>query len=197
MNEIHSEEYKGYTIRIELDEASGTDSPRDWDNLGTIVAWHSRYALSDSDAVDIESQDFPRWAEENGFTYYNLFAYEHGNIALSLSESLSEFSCPWDSGQVGYVYVTPEKIAECYGEEIPSEEKIRENLKSEIEVYASWINGEVYGYIVESPDGEEIDSCWGFIGDWDYPIEEAKAAVKYHLESMHEAEQFVVDHFAI
>lgn len=38
-------------------------------------------------------------------------------------------------------------------------------LNAELNEYAAWCNGEVYGYTVTAPDGEEIDSCWGYYGD--------------------------------
>ena len=32
-------EYKGYTIKVKLDEDN--ESPREWDNLGTMTCFHS------------------------------------------------------------------------------------------------------------------------------------------------------------
>ena len=47
-----------------------------------------------------------------------------------------------------------------------------------IEMYEQWCRGEVYGYVIEDSDEEEIDdcSCWGFFGDKDC-VEEAKSVV--------------------
>jgi hypothetical protein len=47
--------------------------------------------------------------------------------------------------------------------------------------FGSWASGEVYGYIVVDPNGEEVDSCWGFIGDEsrEYMREEARTAIEY------------------
>ena len=38
--------YKGYEIKLEEDNDS-CNNPRDWDNLGIIVCWHSRYKIGD------------------------------------------------------------------------------------------------------------------------------------------------------
>ena len=46
------------------------------------------------------------------------------------------------------------------------EEEAVDLCRSCIETYNQYCNGEVYGYITEGPDGEDIDSCWGFYG-WD------------------------------
>jgi hypothetical protein len=43
---VEEMEYKGYKIKIVFDEDIW--SPRDWDNLGTMVCWHRRYKLGDS-----------------------------------------------------------------------------------------------------------------------------------------------------
>jgi len=33
------------------------------------------------------------------------------------------------------------------------------------ETWCNYLNGNVYGYNVEGPDGEHVDSCWGFYPD--------------------------------
>ena len=38
-------------------------------------------------------------------------------------------------------------------------------LEGEVETYNQYLTGDVYGFILEKPDGEHIDSCWGFYGD--------------------------------
>jgi hypothetical protein len=41
-----------------------------------------------------------------------------------------------------------------------------------LEDYTSWANGEGYYYVVETEDGEHIDSCGGFLGVHDYWLEQ-------------------------
>jgi hypothetical protein len=64
--------------------------------------------------------------------------------------------------------------------------------------WRAWINGEVYGYVIErevtwntttywrEPKSmttwETVDSCWGYY-EYDYVVSEAKAALKYEIES--------------
>ena len=40
-----TETYKGWTIEIHLDDDG--ESPREWDNLGTMACWHRRSSLGD------------------------------------------------------------------------------------------------------------------------------------------------------
>ncbi|WP_131821653.1 hypothetical protein [Desulfofundulus australicus] len=85
--------------------------------------------------------------------------------------STKPFSCPWDSGQIGWIYVLKEKVREEYGVKRITK-KVRDRvisvLKAEVEVYDRWLRGEVYGFTVyEIADGDiaSIDSCGGFYGD--------------------------------
>lgn len=50
--------------------------------------------------------------------------------------------------------------------------------------FESWVRGEVYGYEVTAPDGRDVDSVWGFIGDESraYMIEEARSAIEYDAQ---------------
>lgn len=49
----------------------------------------------------------------------------------------------------------------------------RERLKSDAKLWGAWAWGNVYGFAIESadsdgdPDGDCLDSCWGFYGDPD------------------------------
>lgn len=51
---FHEETYKGCTIRSGQDDSP--ESPREWDNVGTMVCWHRHYKLGDEqpkeDATD-------------------------------------------------------------------------------------------------------------------------------------------------
>jgi hypothetical protein len=163
--------HDGLTIRILYDE--DCSSPRENDNLGTIIAWHRRYRLSDEDAPAIDSSDF------NPADYaicLPIYMLDHSGIALSTGS----FGDPWDSGQVGWIYVTREKMLKDAMAKRATR-KVIENamrvLKAEIEEYGQYVNGECYGFIVEDEDGKELDSCWGFIGD--YVHEAAKDSANY------------------
>jgi hypothetical protein len=99
--------------------------------------------------------------EENGLLILPLYLYDHSGITMSTSG----FSCPWDSGQVGYIYATPETIRKEYGDlSKESVDKARQRLQSEVEVYDQFIRGDVYGYRVLDSEGEEIDSLWSIYG---------------------------------
>ena len=49
-------------------------------------------------------------------------------------------------------------------------------LKDEVEVYDQYIRGDVYGFIIEDLQGNNVDSCWGFYG-WEAAAEQADNAL--------------------
>lgn len=158
MNNIVKEYTKdGLVIRIVLDQDA--QNPRtDRDNVGTMVCFHSRYKLGDSghglrsveDAVAFEKSIRAPGA------VLPLYLMDHSGLCMSTQD----FNDRWDSGKVGFIYVTAEKLAsECI-----EPARAEEILKSEVGTYDCFLRGEVYGYTIESPTGEEIDSCWGYYG---------------------------------
>lgn len=180
MKPIESIQVGAYTVELHYDEG-GSDSPRDWDNLGTIVAWHRRYSLSDKDAPKMEPPEFLEWLKEEKAIYLPVFMYEHSGVALSTGS----FSDPWDSGQVGYIYVLPDKVKKEFNVKRISpkrKEHILDCLRSIVKTYGAYLNGEVYGYVVKDSEGNTLDSCWGFIGESDYALAEGKRMAEWYAD---------------
>ena len=81
----------------------------------------------------------------------------------------------WDSGQVGWIYATAEDIQKEYGNcSKESVEKAEKLLKSEVKTYDYYLSGQCYGFRLFE-NGEEADSCWGFLGDFKEVLEEISA----------------------
>ena len=77
------------------------------------------------------------------------------------------FSCPWDSGQVGFIYILKADACKEYGIKYITKkwvDKLEQYLNGDVEAYDHYIKGEVYGYSIKNSD-EVYDSCGGFIGD--------------------------------
>lgn len=187
---IHQEEHQDAIIKIFHDE--GAESPRAWDNLGTMVCGHTRYNLGDdnrfvsardflidlldlTDECDLDVETLEQRARAIA-VILPLYLCDHSGLAMNTTG----FHCPWDSGQVGYIYATLEDIRAEYGVSRVSANRrmqVADHLRQEVATYHDYLAGNVYGYVVEQ-DGEEIDSCWGFIGDFDgYVLEHAREAV--------------------
>lgn len=149
--------------------------PRKDDNLGTMVCFHGRYNLGDKHDFN-SPDDFMEYVNNNHkdiAVVLPLYLYDHSGITMSTTP----FSCSWDSGQVGWIYVTKETLRKELGyKKIPkrSIEWAENILKGEIETYDQYLTGDVYGFnLVEKTKcsscqhikEEIVDSCWGFFGD--------------------------------
>ena len=173
--------YKGCLIKIEQDEYS--ESPREWDSLGTMVCWHSRYNLGDKHSFDNnnEFQEFVK--DEDIAVLLPLFLYDHSGITMNTTG----FSCPWDSGQAGWIYITKDRVKKEYSWKNLTRTrlaKIREYLVGEVKTYDDYLTGNVYGFTAEDKNGEEIDSRQGFFGDHEKSglLDEAKGSIDYHID---------------
>ncbi|MGD6805812.1 MAG: hypothetical protein ACQCN4_02510 [Candidatus Bathyarchaeia archaeon] len=159
-------------LRIYVEE--NPESPRHWDNLGKIIGWHRRYNIGDGNPFSTPN-DFYIWLKTHPSIVLNLYMFDHSGLMFNTSG----FSDPWDSMQVGYIYVELNRIRSEYGKKHISKktvEAVRRVLQSEVEVYNQYVNGEVYGFTLEKvftcgrcreEHSETVDSCWGFYGDVD------------------------------
>jgi hypothetical protein len=159
-----------HRLHIYYDEI--IESPRDWDNLGTMLCVHRRYYLGDKqlsshlsclqcmsddlgvgdiiedmDLLDEVYQDEDRLQEwlnlRDNWVCLPLYLYDHGGITMNTGG----FSCSWDSGQVGYIYASTKAIEAEFGE-INDEVliKVKNILESEVETYDQYLTGEVFGF---------------------------------------------------
>lgn len=174
----HTEVYKGFRIVLSID--SDPQNPRtEWDNLGKMICFHRRYSLGDkhnySDPDDLfmelcgrlpNRKDHHPVSELLGdgsefrIVWEPLYLYDHSGITMNTTG----FSCQWDSGQVGIIYMTYEDIAKQMnvewtgpGKWVPSKEIIEQHekiLKGEVETYDTYIRGEVLGFQIYAPDDE-------------------------------------------
>ena len=110
-----------------------------------------------------------------GMVILPLYLYDHSGITMNTVG----FSCPWDSGQAGWIYADYDMIKKEYGEVTPETIVKAQNLLiSEVKDYDYCLTGQCYGFKLYEGD-TEIDSCWGFIGD----INDVSEYIKEHLPS--------------
>jgi hypothetical protein len=201
-----------YRVRAENDDSP--ESPREWDNVATMVCHHGRYNLGDyksgeSDAIAAirSSRDYrDTWEESESYQFtfkgvtrdcfdfsnpsdvwqamqlcsdivsQPLYLYDHSGITISTGS----FSCPWDSGQVGFAFVTYDTIRKeqsCKAVTEKHKAWAARMIDCETETYDTYLTGQVYGYISqvatawdsdgEASEWEDLDSCWGYYGDFD------------------------------
>ena len=145
------------------------DNPRGaFSNETIILCAHRRYSLGDEqfgDRAGIEARKAEIVAA--GGYLQPLYLYDHGGITVSTGE----FTCSWDSGQIGWIGMEADKLAE---RKIGPDdtEAIAAIIKSEIEIWDAYLRGAVYAYVrsaVERCDHheeheKEIGRQHGFYG---------------------------------
>ena len=177
MIEVESFKHNGRKVTIYPDEHA--ESPRVFDcNLATLACWHRRVNLGDeqtSGETETELCERVAASGEEILALLPLYLYQHGDMTIRTTP----FGDRWDSGQVGWAYVTKasaEKLG-CMGAGWERERYLRA-IVSEVETYDMFLRGAVYGYVVEGAEGDELDSCWGFYG-----LDDARGEGKAAAES--------------
>lgn len=187
-------EYKGCNVEVYIDN-NPINPIEEFELLGTMVCVHSRYVLghkqyeSGTDALYHTLEEILDSNQTMDDDYYMkqinkgtfiekymkvlekhaivlpLYLLDHSGITIS---TLS-FNDPWDSGQVGFIYVLKKKIREEFKWQVITakrRERIVEILMNDVETYDCYLRGDVYGYIAKDGD-TVIDYCWGYFGnDW-------------------------------
>ena len=177
-NLAETEELDGFAVKLYFDECP--ENPRrEWDHVGTMRCWHPRYDLGDKakgQECPDNHRDFVAWADAAGAIYLPLYLYDHSGLTMSTGR----FSCSWDSGQVGWIYVLPDKVKKEYQvTEITAavRDTVVKCLTAEVKEYDQYLTGQVYWYSIEDAEGESVDSCSGLFG-LEYARERAREAAK-------------------
>ena len=169
------EEYERNGLTITIEEDMNPESPREWDNLGTMICSHRKYTLGDE---QFDSSEYENWAdlekhlrEDRGaVVVLPLGLYDHSGITMYVGSSHDR----WDGGQVGFIYATAEELEHEY----PGDNGLNSMeayLRNEVKTYDQYLTGDVYGYtITDNKTNKEVDSLWGLYG-MNYAKQEANS----------------------
>jgi len=218
-------EYRGFNINIhtDIDPLDPIDNHH-W--FGTMITWHRNYSLgheqpkrdpdeflqdlainADQSLQDVilywEELPHSKYAEkqiktsiqrriDKHYIILPLYLYDHSGITMRTSP----FSCPWDSGQVGFIYVSNDKVKKEFNRKRMSKklkQKAIDLMIGEVNTYDQYLTGEIFGYMIEPTDKNKSincdDSCWGFYG-YDHEksglLEMSKDAINCAIKSYKE-----------
>ncbi len=170
-------QYKNYTIKIEHDQEP--ENPREWDNVGTMMCWHSRLTLGDNHRYH-DYEDFLSEHNISDLFILPLYLIDHSGLSMKTTS----YNDKWDSGQVGYIYCSREDAQKAF----PNvknfkilKSKIYKLLESEVAVYSQYLEGDIYGYDIEALE----ESLWGIYG-YNEAVKQAKEAIDYFIANTKE-----------
>lgn len=200
-------DYHGYTIAIHYDEDAGNPL-KEFDSEPTLVlhrkaerhlGWtnDTDWAERLNDALDELNKRHPlsaclgiiaRWMRvfHSVPVVLPIGAIDHSGVEVYLGDQ-HHWMDPggWDSGWIGWMFATREQLAK-WG---TPPDRIKEAITGSFEQFAAWVAGDVYGYIITGPDGEQLDSCWGFYGSETFEepdgdaLAECKSIIDAHIDA--------------
>lgn len=201
-------EFENGIVEIHFD-TDPINPRKEFDHLGKMACWPRDYNLGDRhdykssrdlwqdlatdihpdfpnphegiwDGVDEKLAEHQRKIIEKHFVVLPLYLCDHSGITMSTGA----FSCPWDSGQAGWIYMPMTVAREAFeATSLTPDAEIRvkalECLRAEVKEYDDFLTGQIFGFKAFSinevtGESEEIDSCWGLYGA-EYALEEGKA----------------------
>lgn len=155
-------------LRVRIIETENDNHPSDdyfYDDCGFVLKQNRSFypkgarSLDDFELVGDIDEDVEIIEKETGKKVFPLYAYIHGGVRLSLAP----FSCPWDSGCLGFVLAENEEMAKFF-----------------VSAWDNYLNEPEYGFIIEereplfNKDGEEVseewnevESCYGYASEDD------------------------------
>lgn len=168
------------TVQIRYDDlGSDIANPRTHsDEVSELVMDHRRYTLEDRKPDGQETEALERGGMALLYRYLRLTRgaiafcgigmYDHSGItvypvALGGNGRSPFDAAGWDSGLVGFGYVTRERWHELCGDRPESEAQA--DLEADVRTYGRYLEGQVYGYVIEDAAGDVLDSCWGYLAD--------------------------------
>lgn len=106
------------------------------------------------------------------FHVFGLEAYIHSGVSLSLSNEGNFPDRQWDVSQLGAVLISKK--------EFKTRAKAKKCAQGLIEAWNDYLSGNIYGYQIEDNEGYEIDSCYGFYGDYEKnALQEARNTIDH------------------
>lgn len=176
-NLIETIEYKGFEIEICYD--TDPQSPDHWDNDDLFLVYDHRQFSVKRDGFNpykiYEHYQETKKLFYDGYYVFPLYAYIHSGVSLSLGRSGYPFTDRWDVSSTGFILV---KRMKGWTWKKKQALKAAESL---VEEWNQYLSGEVYGF------DWEHGRCWGFYGDMEYCISQARDEVDGYIEHENKA----------
>ncbi len=160
---------KNQIVEIVYDEYISSEYVREG-SMGKMLCSHRNYNLGD---IQIKTQDeFDEYLKVKHFKM-PLYLLDHSGLSMRTTKFFEDPQ-GWDSGMIGYIYITHDEIRKEYNvKKITSKilKKVESIFIAEVKEYSLYLEGSVYGYQLynvkncdlEHEHKEIVDSCYGFV----------------------------------
>lgn len=134
---------RGYNVTIKRDDVP--DSPDVYVEPDRIFIYADSRHLS----IKATKEHMERRGDLENYDELPLYAYVHGGVSISDKP----FSCKWDSGRIGSIYVWSEL-----------KEDRACKIRAWITMWNQYLSGDVWWVTVRNQQGEVIESCGSIYG---------------------------------
>lgn len=178
MSPTQTAEINDHTVNVYREHHEATESPMKH-GIGTLACMHGEFDFGEEHGH--QPDDFDGWdgfqdalMDENDVEeIFPIYLYNHTNLAVQVGSfhgQLPQGHARFDSGQIGFLYVTEDEYEELTDDQ---KENLRDIIDSQLENYTAYVNGHVYRYAIEDENGQHVSGCGGF-----YSVDEALEAGK-------------------
>ena len=117
-------------------------------HLFTLAHRHRNYVFGDDTFRDLD--ELP---DADDVISLPVYMYDHSGITINTTG----FSCPWDSGTVGVVYVYKD-AAQQHGYTLDEAgiEQIKEALRAHVEMWDDYVSNNIWGWTVYEVDTDDV-----------------------------------------
>lgn len=185
-------------VKLYADDQAANPT-KEFDQAGTLALEGCEYDIADETVLPAEANG---WSD-SGFPFCDEWRYRFAERYVSLTGGVAIPVRFDDYGSSGaHIYTSDADSANgmisADKEEIAKEwngdkTAARSYLEARIKELDQYLSGEVYGFNIETPDGELLDSCWGFYGQ-QYATSEAIDAARHCAETEHKDQHFAAQH---
>lgn len=146
-------------LKAEIEFDHDCEMPYTGDEGVKIVVISRKFINPDDGKCGSTLEDVEAWMEAEQDKWYSipLWIYDHSGTVYDVGAE-NPFNCGWDSCKAGFIALKKSEWGANTDEEFF---KYAQGVASE---YSEWANGNCYGFVIKDEAGEQIDSCWGFIG---------------------------------
>lgn len=184
-HEADSFEHAGIPVKIFYDPHP--NDPRGWRDSLTTYVWADKNHIAQKHDEQIDLDRF--WTEDRKWTSVALAArwltlFDWPTNAIAVPFQIDDYGSNGSRAYItdvdndsctGFIVILKSELEKELA--LSPDWDVMEYIKAEFGEFASWIEGEVYGFVVAEGD-EDMDSCWGFYGDMDYVISQAKESAE-------------------